>query len=280
MDLDLIRLILAGIFLCVGTVGNILAVISVTNKYCKKSSYTVYIAALAITDLLALYTLVISSRHLETLGINLTATSPLYCKLHLFLTGLFSGVSIWLIVVLALERTFVVYFPFKAKSACKPRNAFITTASLVICFTAYSSHYLYGMQIQSGIRANGDLLKPSFDSNASTNFGRNENASLPPFTEAVSHSLNKDNINNDNDDNNNDDDYYDYENGSTIEELLGRFYRTEITTSRPAVTVIGPGRDTTDHPLTIAENSTDTTTGNNSISSFFLTTFLFTKLYC
>ena len=194
MNLDLVRLILVLIFVCVGTVGNILSIITVSNKHCKKSSYTVYLAGLAIADLLALYNIVLTYSYEDSLGINLKATSALYCKLHFFLTGVFSGVSIWLVVVLALERTFVVYFPFKARSFCKPKNAFIVTALLVAFFVAFDSHYVYGMRIQSGhmISADGDSLNPSFDSNASSSVGRNENVSLPPFTESISDSFNND----------------------------------------------------------------------------------------
>ena len=59
MDLQSVRIILSIIFLCVGTVGNSLSIITVSNKHCKRSSYTVYLAALAIVDLLALYTAII-----------------------------------------------------------------------------------------------------------------------------------------------------------------------------------------------------------------------------
>ena len=188
MSLDLVRLILVVIFVCVGTVGNILSIITVSNKHCKKSSYTVYLAGLAIADLLALYNIVLTYSYEDSLGINLKASSALYCKLHFFLTGVFSGVSIWLVVVLALERTFVVYFPFKARSFCKPKNAFIVTALLVAFFVSFNSHYVYGMRIQSGhmISADGDSLNPSFDSNASSNI----NVSLPPLTESISESFN------------------------------------------------------------------------------------------
>ena len=260
MDLNLIKLIFAGIFVCVGTVGNILSIITVSNKHCKKSSYTVYLAGLAIADLLVLYTLISSYSYEETLGVNLKATSAIYCKLHLFFTGLFTGVSIWLIAILALERTFVVYFPFKVKSVCKPKNAFIVTTLLVTFFMAFNSHYIYGMQIQVGFSENGDSLKL----NASTIFGRKENAGISSLTEAVSDSLNNTRSSNNEDDddkvNNNNDNY---DEGETIDEMIGRFTRKEITTNK----AMGQERDTTDHPLAIDWNSTEITAGNHSLSA-------------
>ena len=242
MDLDLIRLISAGIFVCIGTLGNSLSVITVSNKHCKRSSYTVYLAALAIADTLILYTVALIYS-----GIGLTVTSLLYCKLHLFLLGLFSSVSIWLIVILALERAFVVYYPFKAKSVCKPKNAFITTALLVVFFIAYNSHFIYGMQMQSGGSQIGDSHEPSLDTNAYINSGKNENTSLPSLKETVFGSINND------------------DNSSTIDKIHGLFSRKEITATESIVT--DQKRDITDHPLAIGCNSMKTKSGNHSLSA-------------
>ena len=214
-------------------------------------------------DLLALYTIIISYSYEETLGVNLKANSALYCKLHLFLTALFSGVSIWLIVILALERTFVVYFPFKAKSVCKPKKAFIVTTLLVTFLMAFNSHYIYGMQIQVGISENGDSIKL----NASTTFGRKENASLLSLTEAVSDSLNNSSSSNNNkdDDDKVNNNYDNHDEGANIDEMIGRSTRKEITTNKPKV--MGQEHNATDHPLAIVWNSSEITSGNHSISA-------------
>ena len=237
------RLVLAGTFLCIGTVGNILSIVTVTNKHCKKSSYTVYLAGLAIADLLTLYFAILAIPLPETFGSNLTVRSALFCKLHLYFLYLFSGVSIWLIVILALERTFAVYFPFKAKSVCKPKTALITIALLVAVFSVLNSHYLYGMQIQSAGSPNDDSFKPPLDWNAFTKFDRHENVSLPPFD------------NSSNEDGNGDDD-----DSFNIDDI---FSREEIMTN--AGVVMGQERDTTDHPLTTICNSTETKSGKHFI---------------
>ena len=219
MDLNLIRMILVAILLCIGTVGNILF-ITVTNKHCKKSSYTVYLAALAISDLLMLYLSIFDvSVRPEVFGINTEATSPVYCKLRLLLTYTLSGVSVWFIVLLALERTFCLYFPFKVKLVCKPKTAFISITLLVTVVTAYNSHYIYGMQLQS-ISRNGVPTVPSSDMNASANQGEIENVTLPPSKEAVSSSLNNTHNNNNN------------INSSIIDEFHGIFSRKDIIANK------------------------------------------------
>ena len=185
MDLNLIRIILIAIFLCIGTVGNILSFITVINKHCKKSSYTVYLAALAIDDFLILFMSIFDAYgRLNVSGINMS-TNPLYCKLHLFVIYTFSGISIWLIVLLALERTFCMYFPFKVKSVCKPKTALIATTLLVTLFAASNAHYIYGMQLQSGNGRHGDSTFSSPDMNESTGLGRKENVTLTSSKEDV-----------------------------------------------------------------------------------------------
>ena len=126
------------------------------------------------------------------LNINLITMSSHFCKLHVFLLALFTTVSIWLAVILSLERTFAVCFPVKVKSECKPKTAFIITALVVTFFIGFHSHYIYRMQLQSGTSQNCDILKSSLNVNASTSLGRNENASHQPFGESVSGCLNND----------------------------------------------------------------------------------------
>ena len=180
MELDSVRITLTTVLLCVGTVGNILSIITVTNKHCKKSSYTVYLVGLAITDILALFMNVFFIHAQRgTFGSDLTASSPLFCKLHLPLLEVLSAVSVWLIVFIALERVLVTLFPFKAKVICKPQNAMITTASIVVFFCLFNSHFLYGMQLQSTISPYDHSQKPTQDPNASTN----ESVSIPQFNE-------------------------------------------------------------------------------------------------
>ena len=193
MDLNTLRTSLGVSFLCIGTVGNILSFITVTSKHCKKSSYAVYIAALSIADFWTLYmTVLYVFAQPGTFGSNLVTTSPIFCKLHFMLFAFFSGVSIWLVVILASERAVVTYFPFKAKSVCKPKTALITTALLTTIHLAFSSHYVYGMQIQSAVSPNTAPLKPTPESKSPINFERNDSVSLPPFEEMVSGSFNDD----------------------------------------------------------------------------------------
>ena len=224
MDLNTIWLILTVIFLSFGTIGNILSIITLTNKHCKKSSYTVYLTGLAIADTLALYMFVYTvNAQKGNFGVyNLVTKSALFCKLHFALLSLFCCVSVWLIVILALERAFSVFFPFKAKTVCKPKNAFIVTASIVAFYTVFYSHYLYGMQLQSVVGLNDNSLV----SNASINVSRNDNVSLPQL-DINSNGSNKNVIYDEND------------NGTkchTIDDENDPFVQTEMSTIEEMIT--------------------------------------------
>ena len=176
MDLNFLRTVLIPILLFCGTVGNILSIITVTNRFCKRSSYTVYLTALAIFDILSLYAAIIKIWVPYAFGIHLTSTSLVYCKIHLFILSIFCGVSYWLIVFLAIERTFSLYHPHRAKSVCKPRTALMTIILLVVLFSCYSSHYISGTQLYSSEECCHDQLQSSKGVNNSSEFNNISNS--------------------------------------------------------------------------------------------------------
>ena len=175
MDLTTVSIIEVTVFLFIGTIGNTLSFIAVTSKHCKKSSYTVYIAALAVADLLYMFS-ASTTKYAST--VNLRSTSELYCKLDLFLRYQFAGISIWLIILLAGERAFCMYFPFKVKSVCKPRNAFIATGLVVLAVTANNSHYIYGLRLKP-FSPNGNVAMKSATDQVE-NVNADANAALSP----------------------------------------------------------------------------------------------------
>ena len=170
MDVSFNRTIIIPIFIFIGIVGNILSIITVSNKHCKKSSYTVLLTALAIADLLTLVFVISDRWAIETFNIPMTVIGPVYCKLNMFFASLFPAMSTWTIVLLAIERTFCIYRPTQAKSVCKPKNALKTLAVLVVILLGCSSHLIYGGKL--GIRR--DHVKPNHSINATKRLERND----------------------------------------------------------------------------------------------------------
>ena len=114
-----------------GTVGNILSLMAVTNRQCRKSSFTVYLATLAITDTAYLYVTVFSNWLVNAFDIDFGSFWKILCKMAYFLSFLASHASSWLVVALTAERTFCTYFPHKIKSVCVPRTGYIVVGTII-----------------------------------------------------------------------------------------------------------------------------------------------------
>ena len=131
--------------LAVGTIGNILSIVTVTNRHCKKSMFTTYIAALGVADLGCLYLLALPLV-LMAFDVNIFEIIPSACKFVTFISFLSSHMSSWIVVAMTLERAFSVFFPLKVKSFCQPRNGYIVMAIIFGFLLALNSHTLYGFQ--------------------------------------------------------------------------------------------------------------------------------------
>ena len=177
--MNFFRTIIIPIFLLVGIVGNSLSIVTVTNKHCKKSSYTVFLTALAIADLLTLILSIADRWIIETFNVPMETIGPVYCRLQLFFASLFSGLSLWTIVLLAVERTFSIYKPIKARSVCKPKTALKTMAVLTVILLGYSSHYIYGSKL--GIRQDRETTDITVKTTNATALERNDTVRFPDY---------------------------------------------------------------------------------------------------
>ena len=130
----------------VGTVGNVLSLMAVTNRHCRKSSFTVYLAALAITDTTYLYASVLPIWLTNVLAIRLGSFGNTLCKVTWFLTLLTSQASSWLVAALTAERVFCVYFPHKTKAVCVPRTGYIVAGMIIGILFLLNGHLLYTVQ--------------------------------------------------------------------------------------------------------------------------------------
>ena len=125
------------VIIIVGTIGNVLTLIAVTNRHSRKSSYTVYLAALAITDTAYLYSAALSDW--------LVHTFALY-KVTWFLRFITSHSSSWLIAALTVERMFCMYFPLKTKAVCVPRTGYVVVGTIIGVLLLMDAHLLYAIQ--------------------------------------------------------------------------------------------------------------------------------------
>ena len=134
------------IIAAIGTIGNILTLITVTSRQCKKSSFTVYLGALAIFDTLVLYTVGTQMWTIFVFGVNYLDTVPFICKANEFTLYVISGTSSWLVVALTVERAVVTYFPLHSHRFNKPRTGIICVVAIFAFLVCINAHLLYGFE--------------------------------------------------------------------------------------------------------------------------------------
>ena len=130
----------------VGTVGNVLSLMAVTNRHCRKSSFTVYLAALAITDTTYLYACVLPDWLTNVFAFRLGSYGNTWCKVTWFLSFLTSQSSSWLIAALTAERMFCTYFPHKTKAVCVPRTGYSVAGMIIGVLFLLNGNLLYAVQ--------------------------------------------------------------------------------------------------------------------------------------
>ena len=129
-----------------GTMGNVLSLVTFCSPRCRKSSFTVYLGALAITDSVVLITALIHTWLFRVFRPDLGHYGGVSCKVIVFCTYLFSQISSWLVVTITVERTlcsFSIQFYKRTKSV---KFGLVTVGIITVTLATFSSHVLYGIE--------------------------------------------------------------------------------------------------------------------------------------
>ena len=132
------------IITAIGAVGNLLSFIVMIQPHNRRVSCCIYMAVLAISDLLNLY--VAGHYWLATGGASPYVTRGIYyveCQAlaYMFQTFQFNGVL--LILFMTLDRFIAIRFPLKAALMCTPRRAKITSVCIVIFSASVELPYYF-----------------------------------------------------------------------------------------------------------------------------------------
>lgn len=133
------------VLLVCGTVGNILTIVVLMRGKGRNSSTGMYLTALAISDLLVLWTGLLRQWINYTFDIDIRKLSENGCKFHVFLVYFGTQCSSWILVAVTSERFIGVWLPHKVKRGCTPRIAGIVIAVIVVCLMLLNVHWFYGM---------------------------------------------------------------------------------------------------------------------------------------
>lgn len=137
------------ICIVIGTVGHLLTILTVNGPRSRKTSFTVYLTALATVDLLVLYTLAMNTWLEFAFGIYVDRTAQIICKMYHYSTYLLPQLSSWLIMCLTIERTFCMYLTQKISQMPGPRVGLAVVGSIVFFLCSLNAHMIYGRYIVS-----------------------------------------------------------------------------------------------------------------------------------
>lgn len=142
------------ILLVLGTVGNVLTIIVLIRSKSRTSSTAMYLLALAVSDLLVLWTGLLRQWIKYMFDIDLRHFSETGCKIHVFFVYLSTQCSSWLLVAVTLERFVGVWLPHKVKQGCTPRIAAVIICLVVVCLMLLNVHWFYGMGMYTILHEN------------------------------------------------------------------------------------------------------------------------------
>lgn len=111
------------LLLFLGTFGNILNIIVLSRKRMQRHSTTVYLICLAIADMCTLWSVHFPFALLHGYGMDLRTTSQFNCKMNALLAYTFGTYSIWLVMLLTIERMLLTRFPVFSRSKLTRRFA-------------------------------------------------------------------------------------------------------------------------------------------------------------
>ena len=154
------------VFLLAGTVGNVLTLIRVTSKQCKKNSFVVYLGALAVADTAGLYVGCINAWLFYAFDIDIML-GAVSCKILGFMFYVCKMMSSLLVATLSTDRMVCCCFLTKKDQFGSPKSAMIVISIILGFVLMINVHELYGFKL---IAVNNDTICGYVDNSYATFF--------------------------------------------------------------------------------------------------------------
>lgn len=127
----------------IGVFGNVMTILVLTHKSQKKSSTTVFLTVLAMTDLIVMIVTLPRWWLIYLFGLDIRHLGNGLCKFHWFIGYTNSTVSNGILSAVTIERVLSTIFPHKARSLCSVKIALVISGIIVILYLFYFSHILF-----------------------------------------------------------------------------------------------------------------------------------------
>ncbi|CAF3658227.1 unnamed protein product [Rotaria sordida] len=143
-----IEIITLPILIIFGSICNIMTFIVMRRRRMRVSSTCFYMAVLAVTDTLVLWTGCLNQwfylMNLQTFVVKSNFT----CKLLPFLFVFFADASVWITVCMSFERYFAVSRPLRASQMCTTQRAKWVLVVIFTVFILIDGHFLLTLQLE------------------------------------------------------------------------------------------------------------------------------------
>ena len=139
---DMLWIVCSPILLMVGITGNTLSFLALQGSVLRTRVSSLYLKALAVVDTFALIFGLFPIWPIHLVSYDITAKHDAICKIRNFLFYTFSDNSVWLICAFTFDRLIAVVFPFKKRSICTKKHAFIAISVVFVLSLAKNMEIL------------------------------------------------------------------------------------------------------------------------------------------
>ena len=135
------------VIICFGIVANITMLVLLVKEKVKKTSYTVYVAAIVVNDIIYLIIVFLTTSLFACFEIDILTTSTFVCKSLPVIINSSRALHGLLVLALTTERLFHAYF-LRMTKLFERRNTGIVAVFLVVCVAAFLNiHYVLHLDV-------------------------------------------------------------------------------------------------------------------------------------
>lgn len=135
------------VLVLIGTCGNILNIIILSRL--RKYSTSVFLIMLAVAELLSLWVTVVPVTIYALTSIFIDDLVELMCRLREWITYTSGAFSLWVLVLLNIERIVRIKTPIFARNKLTPRNTFIIGCVTLIVIATLNAHIIFGLTLEA-----------------------------------------------------------------------------------------------------------------------------------
>ena len=132
-----------------GTFGNVFNMIILVRRRMRNLSTSVYLLGLSAGDLTFLWTAMFPRALVQGYSVDIQVKSRYLCKFFTLFTGISAGFSVWVLVLMTVERWFLTRWPVLARVKLTRRTSTAATITALLLCVAFNAHLIDSADIRS-----------------------------------------------------------------------------------------------------------------------------------